>query len=110
MASTYTRPSRPWLPEKGVTELSCPPETCGGGGFGAAMLSSGSSASSSSLSSSLSSASSSALSSSSLLSGSSSSSLSSSSVSSEPLGDEFSDVVYSGSELLVSLSLNGKML
>ena len=29
MASTYTSPSRPWLPVKGVTELSCPPDTAG---------------------------------------------------------------------------------
>ena len=29
MASTYTNPSRPWLPVKGETELSCPPDTAG---------------------------------------------------------------------------------
>ena len=50
IASTYTRPSRPWLPVKGVTELNCPPDTAGTGAALAccptlAMLSSSSSSS-----------------------------------------------------------------
>ena len=46
MASTYTSPSRPWLPVKGEMELSCPPDTAGAGaGAMLAMLSSASSSS-----------------------------------------------------------------